>query len=125
AMVTYLEAYPLNQYSMYGAVPLREIKSKLLALRRAGKLGRVKMLLLTNCTFDGIVYDVARVMEECLAIKPDLVFLWDEAWFAFARFHPVYRSRTAMAGAANLLARLRDPPCRCRQAAFAKGLARA
>ena len=36
-------------------------------------------------------------MEECLAIKPDLVFLWDEAWFAFARFHPVYRTRTAMA----------------------------
>ncbi len=26
AMVTYLDAYPLNQYSMYGAVPLREIK---------------------------------------------------------------------------------------------------
>jgi len=20
-------------------------------------------------------------MEECLAIKPDLIFLWDEAWF--------------------------------------------
>ena len=84
ANVVYLEAYPLNDYSMYGAVPLREIKSKLLALKRAGKLDRVKMMSLTNCTFDGIVYDVQRVMEECLAIKPDLVFLWDEAWFAFA-----------------------------------------
>src|ERR1700685_1808243 len=81
---------------MYGAVPMREIKRQLLALRRAGKLDRVKMLLLTNCTFDGIVYDVRRVMEECLAIKPDLVFLWDEAWFAFARFHPVYRPRAAV-----------------------------
>ena len=60
------------------------------------------MLLLTNCTFDGIVYDVGRVMEECLAIKPDLVFLWDEAWFAFARFHPVYRPRTAMRAARTL-----------------------
>ena len=77
-------------------MPLREIKRQLLALRPAGKLDRVKMLLLTNCTFDGMVYDVKRVMEECLAIKPDLVFLWDEAWFAFARFHPVYRPRTAM-----------------------------
>ena len=38
AMVTYLEAYPLNEYSMYGAVPLTEIKQQLLALRRAGKL---------------------------------------------------------------------------------------
>ncbi|HEU5389288.1 MAG TPA: hypothetical protein VFV73_25655 [Streptosporangiaceae bacterium] len=66
------EAYPLNHYSMYGAVPLTEIKRQLLALRRAGKLDRVKMLLLTNCTFDGIVYDVNRVMEECLAIRPKI-----------------------------------------------------
>jgi arginine decarboxylase len=94
---------------MYGAVPLREIKSKLLALKRAGKLDRVKMMSLTNCTFDGIVYDVQRVMEECLAIKPDLVFLWDEAWFAFARFHPVYRTRTAMASAQALRERLQSP----------------
>jgi arginine decarboxylase len=109
AQVTYLEAYPLSQFSMYGAVPLREIKGKLLALKRAGKLDRVKMISLTNCTFDGIVYDVQRVMEECLAIKPDLVFLWDEAWFAFARFHPVFRNRTAMASASKLRARLQDP----------------
>ncbi len=112
AMVTYLDAYPMNEYSMYGAVPLREIKRRLLALRRAGKLDRVKMLLLTNCTFDGIVYDVQRVMDECLAIKPDLVFLWDEAWFAFARFHPVYRPRTAMRAARTLAERLRLPDYR-------------
>jgi arginine decarboxylase len=108
AEVIYLEAYPLPSYSMYGAVPLREIKSKLLALKRAGKLDRVKMMSLTNCTFDGIVYDVQRLMEECLAIKPDLVFLWDEAWFAFARFHPVYRNRTAMTAARNLRDKLGD-----------------
>ncbi|MBJ7337888.1 aminotransferase class I/II-fold pyridoxal phosphate-dependent enzyme [Mycolicibacterium sp.] len=106
ANVVYLEAYPLADYTMYGAVPLREIKSKLLALKAAGKLDRVKMMSLTNCTFDGIVYDVERVMEECLAIKPDLVFLWDEAWFAFARFHPVYRGRTAMATARKLREKL-------------------
>ena len=66
--------------------------------------------MLTNCTFDGVVYDVQRVMEECLAIKPDLVFLWDEAWFAFARFHPVYRPRTGMQSASTLLETLRNPP---------------
>ena len=70
------------------------------------------MLLLTNCTFDGIVYDVERVMEECLAIKPDLAFLWDQAWFAFARFHPVYRPRTAMRAARTLAERLRLPEYR-------------
>ena len=107
AEVVYLDSYPLNEYSMYGAVPLREVKHQLLALKAAGKLDRVRMLLLTNCTFDGLVYNVERVMEECLAIKPDLVFLWDEAWFAFARFSPTYRQRTAMRTANNLRKRFR------------------
>ncbi|MBM1688799.1 aminotransferase class I/II-fold pyridoxal phosphate-dependent enzyme [Sulfitobacter geojensis] len=107
AEVVYLDSYPLNEYSMYGAVPLKEIKHQLLALKAAGKLDRVRMLLLTNCTFDGLVYNVERVMEECLAIKPDLVFLWDEAWFAFARFSPTYRQRTGMRTANNLRKRLR------------------
>ena len=119
AMVTYLDAYRLHQYSMYGGVPLREIKRQLLALRRAGKLDRVKMLLLTNCTFDGIVYDVERVMQECLAIKPNLVFLWDEAWFAFARFHPVCRPRTAMRAARTLADQLRQPDYRAEYDRFA------
>lgn len=112
AQVIYLEAYALPDYSMYGAVPLREIKSKMLALKAAGKLDKLKMISLTNCTFDGVVYDPLRVMEECLAIKPDLVFLWDEAWFAFARFHPDFRHRTAMAAAAALRAKLSDPAYR-------------
>ncbi|MGC3940202.1 aminotransferase class I/II-fold pyridoxal phosphate-dependent enzyme [Roseobacter sp. EG26] len=107
AQVCYLDSYPLNEYSMYGAVPLREIKHQLLKLKAEGKLDRVRMLLLTNCTFDGLVYNVERVMEECLAIKPDLVFLWDEAWFAFARFNPTYRQRTAMAAANNLREKFR------------------
>ncbi|MFK7878473.1 aminotransferase class I/II-fold pyridoxal phosphate-dependent enzyme [Roseobacter sp.] len=108
AQVCYLDSYPLNEYSMYGAVPLREIKHRLLKLKAQGKLDRVRMLLLTNCTFDGLVYNVERVMEECLAIKPDLIFLWDEAWFAFARFNPTYRQRTAMAAANTLRAKFRS-----------------
>ncbi|MFC4667374.1 aminotransferase class I/II-fold pyridoxal phosphate-dependent enzyme [Seohaeicola nanhaiensis] len=109
ANVVYMDSYPLNEYSMYGAVPVSEIKHTLLNLKAHGKLDRVRMVLLTNCTFDGIVYNVERVMEECLAIKKDLVFLWDEAWFAFARFGPTYRQRTAMNVANNLRVRLRTP----------------
>lgn len=109
AQVSYLDAYPLNDFSFYGAVPLETIKRMLLDYRRAGRLHEVKMLALTNCTFDGIVYDVERVMEECLAIKPDLVFLWDEAWFAFAGFHHIYRRRTAMASARSLEKSFADP----------------
>ncbi|MEZ2388507.1 aminotransferase class I/II-fold pyridoxal phosphate-dependent enzyme [bacterium RCC_150] len=116
AQVSYLDAYPLDKYAFYGAVPLSGIKARLLEYRRAGRLDEVKMVTLTNCTFDGIVYDVERVMEECLAIKPDLVFLWDEAWFAFARSHPVYRRRTAMAAARKLEGAFRDPEYAARYA---------
>jgi arginine decarboxylase len=102
ALPVYLDAYPLSEYSMYGGVPLREIKRHLIELRKAGKLERVKMLLLTNITFDGITYDPERIMSEVLAIKPDMVFVWDEAWFAYGRFHPTLRRRTAMDSARRL-----------------------
>ncbi|UIY27942.1 hypothetical protein LZK76_36575 (plasmid) [Rhizobium leguminosarum] len=53
----YLDAYPLNDYSIYGAVPLEELKRKLLDHKHAGTLDRVCLLILTNSTFDGIVCD--------------------------------------------------------------------
>ncbi len=112
ALPLYVEAYPLTQFSMYGAVPLRTIKKALLDLKAEGKLDRARMLVLTNCTFDGHIYNVERVMEECLAIKPDLIFLWDEAWFGFARFTPFYRRRTAMGAAATLEKKFQDPAYR-------------
>ena len=109
AFPLYVEAYPLTRYSMYGAVPLRTIKKALLDLKAEGKLDRARLLVLTNCTFDGHIYNVERVMEECLAIKPDLIFLWDEAWFGFARWSPFYRRRTAMGAAAILERKFKDP----------------
>ena len=108
----YVEAFPLTQYSMYGAVPLRTIKKALLDLKAEGRLDRARLLVLTNCTFDGHIYNPERVMEECLAIKPDLIFLWDEAWFGFARWSPFYRRRTAMGAAGILEKKFKDPAYR-------------
>jgi arginine decarboxylase len=108
----YVEAFPLTQYSMYGAVPLRTIKKALLDLKAEGRLDRARLLVLTNCTFDGHIYNPERVMAECLAIKPDLIFLWDEAWFGFARWSPFYRRRTAMGAAAILEKKFKDPASR-------------
>lgn len=104
----YLDAYPLVQYSIYGGVPLLEIKRTLLRFKREGKLDRVRMLVLTNSTFDGLIYDPFRVMQEVLAIKPDIVFLWDEAWFGFAHFHHMFRRRAAMSSAKRLNKYLRS-----------------
>ena len=105
----YLDAYPLPQFAIYGSVPLRTIKKALLDLEATGQLHRVRMLLLTNCIFDGVVYNPRRVMEEVLAIKPDICFLWDEAWYAFATAVPWARQRTAMVSAERLEQTLASP----------------
>lgn len=105
----FLEPYCLDQYDLYGAVSLQKIKTVLLELKAKGELHRVKQITLTNSTFDGIIYHVERFMMEILAIKPDIIFHWDEAWFAFAHFNPLYRGRTAMSVAKQLQVRFADP----------------
>src|SRR6185436_11619291 len=119
AQPLYLDAYPLQRFAIYGGVPLRTLKRALLDLRREGRLERARLVVLTNVTFDGIVYQPERVMEELLAIHPGLSFLWDEAWFAYARFLPLMRQRTAMESARALAERLgsrayREEHCRFR-----------
>jgi arginine decarboxylase len=118
AQPLYIDAYPLTQYSMYGSLAIRPIKQALLQLKAEGKLDRAKLLVLTNCTFDGHIANVERTMLECLAIKPDLIFLWDEAWFGYARFSPLLRGRTAMGAAAKLRDMMRDPAYRKRYEKF-------
>jgi arginine decarboxylase len=120
AQPLYIDAFPLTQYSMYGSLAIKPIKRALLQLKAEGKLDRAKLLVLTNCTFDGHVANVQRTMLECLAIKPDLVFLWDEAWFGFARFSPFLRRRTGMGAAAAIGALMRSPEYRQRYEAFKK-----
>jgi arginine decarboxylase len=118
----YMDSYPLSAQSMYGAVPLEDILGHLRRLKAAGKLDRVRMVLLTNCTFDGLTYAPQRVMHEILAIKPDMIFLWDEAWFGFATFHPTLRRRTAIDSARRLRERYASKAYRRRwEEAKAKG----
>jgi arginine decarboxylase len=123
AYPVYLDSYPIEKYSMYGAVPLEQIKEKLLRLKAAGRLDNAKMLLLTNCTFDGIVYNVELFMEAVLAIKPDMIFLWDEAWFAFAGFTYNYKQRTGMFVANKLYNKYRTEKYKKQYKEHIKGLA--
>ena len=46
---------------------IKPIKQALLKLKAEGNLDRAKMVVLTNCTFDGHVANVKRTMLECLA----------------------------------------------------------
>lgn len=122
AFPVYLDSYPIEEYSMYGAVPRKTIIDKLLQLKDAGRLDKVKMLLLTNATFDGLVYNVEQMMERVLAIKPDIIFLWDEAWFAFAGFTYTFKQRTGMYTAKRLYKKYKTAAYREKYEAHIAGL---
>jgi arginine decarboxylase len=53
----YVEAFPLVEYSMYGAVPCARSSRRCSSSRPPDGLDKVKLITLTNCTFDGHVYD--------------------------------------------------------------------
>jgi arginine decarboxylase len=116
----YVEAFPLTQYSMYGAVPLKTDQEGAVRLRRRRHARRGQGHRHDQLHLRRPHVQPARVMEECLAIKPDLIFLWDEAWFGFARFSPFHRRRTAMGAAAALTERFRSKEYRAAYAAWAK-----
>ena len=104
----FLETYPLVDYDLYGGINLAQIKAVMLDLKKHGRLDKLKQITLTNSTFDGLIYNVEHFMMEILAIKPDVIIHWDEAWFAFAHFHPLYHSRTAMTALSKLRQRMQS-----------------
>jgi arginine decarboxylase len=52
--------------------------------------------VITNSTYDGLCYDVERV-ETLLGKSVDRLH-FDEAWYGYARFNPLYTGRYAMRG---------------------------
>jgi lysine decarboxylase/arginine decarboxylase len=59
------------------------------------KKSGVKMSALTNSTYDGICYNVINIKKELQHSVENLHF--DEAWYAYARFHPIYKDHFGMA----------------------------
>jgi len=54
---------------------------------------RYAMAALTNSTYDGICYDVGYAMRRLAGAG---ILHFDEAWFAYAKFHPIYAGRYGM-----------------------------
>ena len=52
--------------------------------------------IITNSTYDGLCYNVARV-KDLLGESVDRLH-FDEAWYGYARFNPIYENRFAMYG---------------------------
>jgi arginine decarboxylase len=90
-----------NGYGMIGLVPIhrftKEHIQQLIAKSPFSKDALSQQptyAVVTNSTYDGLCYDVQRVVEELSPSVPRIHF--DEAWYAYAKFHPIYRGRFAM-----------------------------
>ena len=55
---------------------------------------KVKMSALTNSTYDGVIYNVKKIKSILKHNVENLHF--DEAWYAYARFHPIYKDHYGM-----------------------------
>lgn len=104
----FIQTNPVEAHDLYGASPLVDIKEKMFELKKTGQLHLLKMIVLTNSTFDGLTYNVEKYMMDILAIKADLIFHWDEAWFAFSHFHPLYHRRHGTTVASKLEKRFKS-----------------
>lgn len=55
----------------------------------------IRMMALTNSTYDGLCYNVKTIRR---ALSPRIERLhFDEAWFAYANFHPIYAEHYGLA----------------------------
>jgi arginine decarboxylase len=90
-----------NGYGMIGLVPLKRFSpknvQKLIAKSPFSKGARSQeptYAVVTNSTYDGLCYNVDQVVEQLAKSVPRVHF--DEAWYAYAKFHPIYQGRYAM-----------------------------
>ena len=92
-----------NRYGIIGPIPPDRLAQGAIEdaiaanpLIPKGNGARAVYSVVTNSTYDGLCYNVRRV-EDLLDPSVDRIH-FDEAWYAYARFNPLYRDRHAMHG---------------------------
>ena len=102
------EAFPIymiprrNKRGIIGPVRLSEFSPESIKKKIKGnslipkklKNNTVKMSALTNSTYDGLCYNVTNIKTQLEKSVDNLHF--DEAWYAYAHFHPIYKSHYGM-----------------------------
>ena len=89
-----------NQYGIIGPIHNKSFEKTAVEkmikdspiIKGSPKSGRLTMV--TNSTYDGICYNVQSIKKK-MKDTTDF-FLFDEAWYGYAQFHPLYSGRFAM-----------------------------
>ncbi|MGH2611128.1 MAG: Orn/Lys/Arg decarboxylase N-terminal domain-containing protein, partial [Tepidiformaceae bacterium] len=92
-----------NRYGIIGPIPPVGLEADAIGkaiagnpLAKSASSKRPVYAVVTNCTYDGMCYDAADAQAR-LAKSVDRIH-FDEAWYGYARFNPMYRDRYAMRG---------------------------
>jgi arginine decarboxylase len=84
-----------NKYGIFGPIPKKKIIQAMDdAIAQKKKL---KAIIITNCTYDGLIYDIEDIVTE--AHKRNIKVIVDEAWFGYANFHREFYPTAMAAGA--------------------------
>lgn len=92
-----------NYYGIIGPIPASRMTKEALAkslgenpLTKEATDPKPVHAVVTNSTYDGLCYNIERV-EELLGQSVDRIH-FDEAWYGYARFNPIYAKRYGMHG---------------------------
>ncbi|EMT6576231.1 MULTISPECIES: arginine decarboxylase [Providencia] len=90
-----------NRYGIIGPIYPQEMTPEAITEKIAknpltsDKIGKRPVYsVVTNCTYDGVCYH-ARKVQDLLDESLDRIH-FDEAWYGYARFNPIYRDHFAM-----------------------------
>ena len=100
AIPVYLTPKPCA-YGLIGPIDFHQftkesIRAKIAAnpLTTNPKAAKVQLAVITNSTYDGVIYHSDKVKAQLADLTHFLLF--DEAWYAYAAFHPFYEGHYAM-----------------------------
>ncbi|AYA40366.1 arginine decarboxylase [Xenorhabdus nematophila] len=92
-----------NRYGIIGPIYPHEMQTKTLQkklkqnpLTQGMANQKPVYSVVTNCTYDGVCYN-AKHVQELLDKSVDRIH-FDEAWYGYARFNPIYHEHYAMRG---------------------------
>lgn len=92
-----------NAYSIIGPIPKKQMSAAWLRGQvaenrfvEALESKRPAYSIVTNCTYDGLIYNGDSI-QQMLGESCDRIH-FDEAWFGYSRFNPIYQGFHAMRG---------------------------
>ena len=88
AVPRYLPARFNARLGVWGPIALEDLRAELARAKSLPDEQRPRMLVMTTCTYEGIIYPVWEIGALCE--EAGLLFYADEAWAPYFAFHPYY-----------------------------------